>query len=1233
MRIVLDLQGAQTESRYRGIGRYSLAFAQAIARNRGEHEVIVALNGLFPETIPALREAFVDLLPPWAIVVWQAPGPVRACSTANQSQREVAMVMREAFFASLQPDIVHISSLFEGYLDDAVASIGLFDNATPISISFYDLIPLINPQQYLDHNLAFKNHYLGQVEILKKANLLLAISEFARTELIKNIAFDPSQVITVSTATEPIFLPCKISPKDEQALRNKYGIEKLFLLYTGGADERKNLERLLEAFAALPNEILNQYQLVFAGKIHPLRLVQLKQKIGALSLAADQCVFTDYVSNEELVQLYNLCTAFIFPSWHEGFGIPPLEAMRCGVPVIASHATSIPEVVNLPEALFDPFDVPQMTQAIVRVLTDEAYRSRLIAFGLEQAKHFSWDITARCAINAFETEHQARHQKGQGDPPTQTWGQIVHATEQITASALEKIAHTCAGQKQFTPLLLARIARDVARNTKAALDYFRPGPLQPSATWQLEGPFDSSYSLALVNRENARALVRLDQTVYLHSTEGYGDFVPNPTFLDNNPDLAFLYGRLASAQASEDRNLTADIVARITFPPRVDRMSGRLNLLHGYAWEETGFPTQWVNDFNDSLQGIAVCSHFVKRALINNGVTVPIAVTGHGVDHWQRLPTQNHFAIKAKGFRFLHVSSCFPRKGVDALLKAYGEQFSSADDVSLIIKTFENPHNNVEALLALERAAKPDFPEVVVICEDYREPELKALFSQCHAFVAPSRAEGFGLPFAEAMVMGLPVITTNWGGQLDFCNPDTAYLVDYQFALAKTHLNLFDSVWAEPDVRDLGQKMKAVYLQSPQERNTRAQQIRQSIIAKWTWDRAAEKLLEAARRWSVGSAPCDPKVAWISTWNMRCGIATYSEHVLHDFPEPVTIFAPITSQLTGRDTNQISRCWHSDGQDDLQQLTQQIAKGDFNCIVIQFNYGFFDFDALNRFLRIQLERGMTIFVTLHATIDPVGQKNKSLRILAPVLAKCARILVHSVHDLNRLKSIGIVNNAMLFPHGVLDVDVLLAPPKRRLKLARKIVIGSYGFFLPHKGLLELIDAFVILRKHYPNVLLRLVNAEYPIATSAELIAVAIEKIRANHLTNAIELHTDFLSDARSLELLQTVDLVVFPYQRTGESASGAVRYGLAAKKPVAVTPLPIFDDLNGAVHILPGFDAAAIANGLIHLLEAIRADSEQIQGVAKRAHEWRVAHRYAVLARRFHGALHACRLDARGISG
>ena len=410
MRIVIDMQGVQTESRFRGIGRYTTAFAQGVVRNRGQHEVILALSGLFPDTIESIRADFDGLLPQENIRVWQAPGPVMDGTPGNEARRDVAESMREAFLASLQPDVIHITSLFQGYEDDAVTSIGRFDTHTPVSVSLYDLIPLLNPGHYLAPHPRYERFYHRKIAYLEQAASLLAISEFARQEGIEHLDVPDSRIVNVSTAIDTRFKPISIDADVARPLYDKVGITRPFVLYAGGADERKNLPRLIQAYASLPSSLRDQLQLLFAGKMPIGHVANFKQQAKLAGLKPDELCFTGYISDDELVQLYNLCKLYVFPSWHEGFGLPALEAMACGAPVIGANTSSLPEVIGLDDALFDPLDVSSMSEKMEQALKDEAFRTRLTEHGLQRTKIFSWDKTAQRAIETWETQVSVKEQ-------------------------------------------------------------------------------------------------------------------------------------------------------------------------------------------------------------------------------------------------------------------------------------------------------------------------------------------------------------------------------------------------------------------------------------------------------------------------------------------------------------------------------------------------------------------------------------------------------------------------------------------------------------------------------------------------------------------------------------------------------------------------------------------------------------------------------------------------------
>jgi glycosyltransferase involved in cell wall biosynthesis len=402
MRIVIDMQGAQSiGSCDRGIGRYTLAITQAMIRNRGEHDIVLALNGLFPDTIEPIRKAFDALLPQENIRVWNVVAPVAYMDKANGSRRRTGEIIYEAFLSELKPDLICMSSfLFEGWQDDAIASFHQESLCAPVAVVLYDLIPSVFPDLYL-RNPDIKSWYFGQIEALQKADLLLTISESTRRDGIKYLGISSEWVVNVSCDADSYFKRIELSGEQEMTLRKKYSLEKPFILFVGGDDQRKNVEGLLRAFALLSDELRETYLLVTVCSLQPEGRHKLERMAWELGLQK-QLILTGFVSDEELVALYNLCSLFVFPSWYEGFGLPALEAMRCDAPVIGANTSSVPEVLGWDEALFDPYSEESIAELMQRGLADKDFRAELIQHAQQQAKKFSWDESACSALRAME---------------------------------------------------------------------------------------------------------------------------------------------------------------------------------------------------------------------------------------------------------------------------------------------------------------------------------------------------------------------------------------------------------------------------------------------------------------------------------------------------------------------------------------------------------------------------------------------------------------------------------------------------------------------------------------------------------------------------------------------------------------------------------------------------------------------------------------------------------------
>ena len=401
MRIVVDMQGVQTASRVRGIGRYTASLIDEVLKASTKHHIVLVFN----DHLPGYEglEGLLDIqYPNVQIAKFRGVFPTAEFTPANRWRREVSERLLDAFIASIKPDLLLVTSAIEGYGEDFVGAAAHPPYSFPVVSILYDLIPLTQPEEYLP-DPSMQSWYASKVDRLKGSDYLLAISEFTRVEAIRLLQLPAHKVTNISGAVTGEFRQLDSISADERALlQRKFGLPEQFVLYTSATDPRKNHQMLIDAFAQLSSELRAGCALVFVGGLPDSHKAQFEACAKRCGLSSGQLIITGRVTDRELLLLYNLCTAFVFPSKQEGFGLPVLEAMACGKAVIASNTSSLPEVIANEDAMFDPHDRTSIVDLLSRVLSDTAFREKLARTGKERSQIFTWARSAQLLLSAIE---------------------------------------------------------------------------------------------------------------------------------------------------------------------------------------------------------------------------------------------------------------------------------------------------------------------------------------------------------------------------------------------------------------------------------------------------------------------------------------------------------------------------------------------------------------------------------------------------------------------------------------------------------------------------------------------------------------------------------------------------------------------------------------------------------------------------------------------------------------
>jgi len=356
---------------FTGIGRYTYELVKNLAELDSEHEFTVFMR----------KEAFDSFAPP-----------------NKRFKKVLADYQHYSFgeqfgFLSLinkeKLDLMHFTHFNAPIFYSRPFVVTIHD----LTLSFFPGKKMTSWFQRLAYHIVVRN-------VTKKAKKIIAVSKHTKKDLVEALKVPADKIQVIYNGVSPKFGDVEPTPRPD--VMKKLGLQKPFFLYTGVWRDHKNIVGMIKVFNELNKEVGNQYNLVITGPHNPTyhEIPDTVKKLGI----EHEVHLVGLVSDPDLFALYKYALAYVFPSFYEGFGLPPLEAMQCGTPVIASNTSATPEVIGEGNALFfDPYNADDMKQAMRTIATDASVRQRLVDRGFERVKYFSWEKMTKSVLNLYNS--------------------------------------------------------------------------------------------------------------------------------------------------------------------------------------------------------------------------------------------------------------------------------------------------------------------------------------------------------------------------------------------------------------------------------------------------------------------------------------------------------------------------------------------------------------------------------------------------------------------------------------------------------------------------------------------------------------------------------------------------------------------------------------------------------------------------------------------------------------
>lgn len=376
-----------------------------MSKNRGIGNYALAQFKKMIETDKENKYYFFNLIEDFSMENVVFDGSVKDCFffTGRENQlyvkeecSDIIGAIIKKFLRENNIDVFYVTSPFEGRYQ--LYKCEWFENVKIVA-TVYDIIPYVLKNKYLSDKNAY-SFYMKCVDNLKWMDEYLVISQSVKNDMIKYLDFPAEKIHVIYGAVdEAIYRQIDINADEKRNLFLKYGIKGDFIMCTGGEDDRKNIAKLITAYSKIKKELIQKYQLVIVCKLSP-QSVERYTNLAIERGISERVVLTNFVTNEELIQLYNLATLMAFPSIYEGFGLPVVEAWRCGTPVLTSDNSSLGEIAGDGAIQVDPHSEGAITKGLNKAL-GETDLEALLAKGQERMKLFTWEKVAQTSIEVI----------------------------------------------------------------------------------------------------------------------------------------------------------------------------------------------------------------------------------------------------------------------------------------------------------------------------------------------------------------------------------------------------------------------------------------------------------------------------------------------------------------------------------------------------------------------------------------------------------------------------------------------------------------------------------------------------------------------------------------------------------------------------------------------------------------------------------------------------------------